>query len=1653
MKKTKIGTLSKQSAASALATQPTECSQMQSEQCGETAALRRILEAMDSIALLSLFVAKGISDDDLAELGRADRKYIGKTYRLSRSEAKNFRDLCRPAAIAEGWFPDEDEIQDTSGSEDNDQSTKEDPVGRSSRPARPKNFIHLNIVRARHVPRRVSPKKIMQETELSRPGSSSMTDFKAPSITHASQFAEFENRRPQTSSSRTTHNTDTGRTCATVATSSSPRRSGNVLPMWNSHVKVQPSKATQNIDRSNFWLLPATAYSALPSPFLMNPESTFSKKGQSHKKVMGSAQKKKLHSKFESQIQVLDADSDKQINPDVRTFNVNGSDLNLQDSNCISLQSIGISNDEECFQENPAAQSKTMNTIEESTAASTATQHKDRALSPSSAVQLSPRSNVLVGVRSVLGSVVSNVSSRPSSASAAGIAAAEAAAAAAVASAVVLMSSPTPQDNGRAPSPSSAVQLSPRSNVLVGVRSVLGSVVSNVSSRPSSANDILQNEVLQMQWPESHKLAQVLIQTGHNDQPSHFGGPGHELDSHTIQTQLQQINRQSDVAKNMPKDIKVGASQYRLPSFDMEASKYFGKVPVNVDMQTRLLKEKHSEVSDSMTGFQIGESHYSRPANSQDVTDSRITPEGTETMPSEHNFVPTGARILMGESSYHFPQMNLQDSSDSLIFDERSNSSHVLLGSSAYLLPRNFGSDIENASDHQVYRVQAIIDSDAIRSVGVNEYSVPDISGFGAKLELRETPNEVEYYSKPENQSHLHSIVAASLKQDASEESKDNVSFILLGVAIQGSLHHMMIESGFVEALLFMCEIGSTEVRLNAIGAIYHLSQDSEAIQIIGRGNGFQTIVKLCSEGSLVTKQNALGVLENITAHAEFGAEVLKLNIIPMLCERAQVGNPVQKLRALGVLKNLATLDAAQNDILTNRVVVVVEKLLDLTQKIRDLIVHILRLLSIHKIHDVSLRKMNAIVTLVDFALTGSILQKNHATAALRNLSGDVLNYDVFREVSAIPMMLNFCKSGSTEQILNAVGFIRNLAMDEYNQASIIKLNAVPILVNICKTIEDAEIIEEAGAALGNLAANDLCAPYIEASHAIDVMLALLASNHVLHRSVAIKGIRNMARLSNELAHNPDAIRLLIEGIRGGENDDQIHALLALEAISKSEQSMDTLGKLGCIEELHEILRAESRAIPEAKACGFRILKKLSSGPLCQAKMISLGFLPILVSTQLVGVLEQTMDVAHCIVNIAAQEIYANDIKTSGGLTLLVSGFKDLGSPIAALCLEGLGSVARLRCHQQYLRDMGAYMSLSHACRMGSVHQKDLAASALMYMADFEENRDRLMTIAPSLLQLMQEGFSAHKGFSAAILSKLTMNPDYLNPLREIGFIAPLVTMCTSGNRTEKDFSVASLMNMATNNINKAAIRDLGGIPPLVELCKTGSISQIEKAAGALGNLAVDAQNQDAIRVASGLRPLVDLLLFKSGTPNLRENATVAIKNLAVNIVNQRVFREIGALRPLLDLVKNGVSLQRQHAAGALWNLALHPANKDEMRRCGCFKPLLQLLVEGKTDEQFNALGKCMCGIIECFLNEWMHCQTRMFSLLAERCMHRADSRSGALAAACQDHQENQQMLRKEGILRVLLTICNSENSAERMRDKATAIMISIVGHPDTNEQ
>jgi hypothetical protein len=1002
----------------------------------------------------------------------------------------------------------------------------------------------------------------------------------------------------------------------------------------------------------------------------------------------------------------------------------------------------------------------------------------------------------------------------------------------------------------------------------------------------------------------------------------------------------------------------------------MDASKFSQKYELNE--QFRQFQHQTQPIANvNSTGIQIGESHYSLPPRPHvDIINGSISLQDTNLDLIDGSGVPEGARMVMGKSEYHFPILNPKNSSKSGVFDGVEKSSHVLLGSSAYRLPEAFGSDLDIDHDHKVYRVEPTINSDAIKLIGVNEYSIPDISGFGAKIDFLEPPNEVEFYSQPENQNRLYKLVADCLQADATEESRDNASFILLGVAIQGSLHPMMTESGFVEALIYLCEIGSNEVRLNAIGAIYHLSQNLTALNIIHAENGYQVIVKLCTEGSLVTKQNALGVLENLTSVPKFGEEALKLNVVPMLCERAQLGNPVQKLRALGVLKNLASLDVAQNDFLTNRVAALVEKLKDLTQKIRDLIVQILRLMSIHKLHDASLRKSNAIVILMDFALAGSTSQKNHATAALRNLSGDVLNYDIFREVSATSMMLDFCKSGNREQILHAVGFLRNLAMDEYNQVSIIKLNAVTVLVDICKTMEDPEVIEEAGATLGNLAANDSCAPYLEKSNAIDVMLALLASTQMLHRSVAIKAIRNMAKSTQELAHNSEVIRLLLEGIRSGCDDDKVHALLALEAISKSEQSTDTFGRLGCIEELHDILRPESKSLPEAKACGFRILKSLSSIPSCQEKMVTLGFLPILVSTQFAGSLDRTMDVARCIVNIAAQDKYGDELRTSGGLTLLVSGFKDLSSPVAAVCLEGMANIARFRTHQRYLKDMGAYISLSHACQMGSVYQKDLAASALMYIAEFEENRDRLMTIAPTLLLLLQEGSSTHKGCSAAILSKLSMNPDYLHPLREIGFIAPLVMLCTNGNRTEKEFSTAALMNMATNSLSKTVIRDLGGIPPLVELCKTGTISQIEKAAGTLGNLAVDPQNQDAIRVASGLRPLVDLLHFKSGTPNLRENATVAIKNLAVNIVNQRVFREIGALRPLLDLVRNGVSLQRQHAAGALWNLALHPANKDELRRCGCLKPLLQLLVEGKCDEQYNAIGDNIVHLLNEFMND-----------------------------------------------------------------------------------
>ena len=160
MKKIKTKTSANQSITPALATQPIDYTPMPSQSYREPTALGRILEAMGAVELYSTLVAKGICDDSLAELGRANRKYIQNAYGLSPSQAKNIKDLCRPAAIANGWFEAEDDMTNTSGSEENDQSLKSDQVGISSTRARPKNFIHLNIVKAKHSERRVSPKNI-----------------------------------------------------------------------------------------------------------------------------------------------------------------------------------------------------------------------------------------------------------------------------------------------------------------------------------------------------------------------------------------------------------------------------------------------------------------------------------------------------------------------------------------------------------------------------------------------------------------------------------------------------------------------------------------------------------------------------------------------------------------------------------------------------------------------------------------------------------------------------------------------------------------------------------------------------------------------------------------------------------------------------------------------------------------------------------------------------------------------------------------------------------------------------------------------------------------------------------------------------------------------------------------------------------------------------------------------------------------------------------------------------------------------------------------------------------------------------------------------------------------------------------------------------
>jgi hypothetical protein len=137
---------------------------------------------------------------------------------------------------------------------------------------------------------------------------------------------------------------------------------------------------------------------------------------------------------------------------------------------------------------------------------------------------------------------------------------------------------------------------------------VLGGVGSGVFSRPSSIDGF----VSQTDFEHSHYCRNQKVKKSPDCSFDVKHSIFHNASSCVDSRQRHHLicHRQSENLTS--NDVTVGESTYRLPSFDMDASKFSQKYELNE--QFRQFQHQTQPIANvNSTGIQIGESHYSLP--------------------------------------------------------------------------------------------------------------------------------------------------------------------------------------------------------------------------------------------------------------------------------------------------------------------------------------------------------------------------------------------------------------------------------------------------------------------------------------------------------------------------------------------------------------------------------------------------------------------------------------------------------------------------------------------------------------------------------------------------------------------------------------------------------------------------------------------------------------------------------------------------------------------------------------------------------------------------------------------------------------------------------------------------------------------------------
>ena len=790
-------------------------------------------------------------------------------------------------------------------------------------------------------------------------------------------------------------------------------------------------------------------------------------------------------------------------------------------------------------------------------------------------------------------------------------------------------------------------------------------------------------------------------------------------------------------------------------------------------------------------------------------------------------------------------------------------------------------------------------------------------------------------------------------------------AFALMEITKSNSVNQkMVVELGGIEQLaVLMRQSMHEEVKAEAAGTLWALSEQPEIKEAIAAANTMQPIVDLLGSGHSRAREHAANALSSLARDSTTNQEQITQMLIELLgsgSEEAQqraadalwslvnenpgahetiagAGNPTSLVALLksGIpsSKDYATWSLSLSISPETRGIVsdagglppLIERLADERTIIQDQAAAAVAKLSFDSPENcTTITSLGGITPLIK--LLGAensppaVLQSS--SNALANLAFEPTARDEIVAQGGVPMLVNLLKGeGASVKSFSSTALARLATDHEATQSTIHEAGAIPPLVAMLDGEEGEEAQQEAAGALLALADHKINRLAITEADGIGWLVSLLGCSNPVARAHAEGAL---VRLSIETENRMLIIEKLVDMLRnmdtstGGLAVEQAAAALANLARESEENRNAIVGADGIPPILALLDSQSNKAKENAVSAITELCMKSKTQAANQDAIANDGGIPKLVNVMATfasGNSSKDPATIHlCTLAASAMKQLAkgneanqNAMAEAGAITPLVLMLSAAAPQMQANAAGALANLARNhRANQLAIAKTGAISPLCTLLREGSEEAKDRAASAIWSLAtDNGPNKEtiaKLGAIDP-LLGLVHMGTTeqSQEYVAGAITALSQKHPDNRNATakRLVSYLTAPGTKL--GNRAQR-FLMTTSAFASDSTANQMSIAKVAGIAPVIVWLQTGNQEAQAAAAHCVLSLATEnPMTQVAVAKAGGVPPLIGLI--RKSSPQGQDFAARALWHLASSEENQPAIVESGAIKPLVAML------------------------------------------------------------------------------------------------------------------------------------------------------